>query len=67
MQVDNAHFDNEQLFLGTLFFTFLLFLLPTTLVYYAVMAVLYAGVLLLRRTIDLTISAIDLLIDLFVQ
>ena len=40
-RVDSSPHENvEQLFVGTLAFTILLFLYPTTLVYYAVFAVL---------------------------
>ena len=40
-RVDSSSHENvEQLFVGTLAFTILLFLYPTTLVYYAVFAVL---------------------------
>src|SRR5690349_7707190 len=35
-RVDSMNYDAQQLFLGTLLFTALLFLLPTTTVYYAV-------------------------------
>jgi len=35
-RVDSAVYDADQLFVGTLMFTVLLFLLPTTLLYYVV-------------------------------
>ena len=35
-RVDSARYDVDQLFIGTLLFTVLLFLLPTTLLYYVV-------------------------------
>ena len=35
-RVDSAVYSTDQLFVGTLFFTVLLFLLPTTALYYAV-------------------------------
>ena len=53
MRVDSASYDVDQLFIGTLIFTVLLFLLPTTLLYYVVFAlvggdtVLYYSILLI--------------------
>jgi len=38
-RVDSAVYNVDQLFLGTLLFTILLFLLPTTALFYAVFAV----------------------------
>lgn len=37
-KVDSCKYSPEQLFIGTIAFTILLFLLPTTLVYYGVFA-----------------------------
>lgn len=37
-RVDSAVYNVDQLFLGTLLFTVLLFLLPTTALFYAVFA-----------------------------
>lgn len=37
-RVDSCHYSHRQLFVGTLAFTILLFLLPTTTLYYAVFA-----------------------------
>ena len=37
-RVDTAIYDVDQLFVGTLLFTILLFLLPTTAMYYVVFA-----------------------------
>jgi len=46
-RVDSAEFDSQQLFLGVLIFTVLVFLLPTVLVYYGVFAglrlIVYVG------------------------
>ncbi|RUS83697.1 hypothetical protein EGW08_008545 [Elysia chlorotica] len=39
-RVDSAVYSTDQLFVGTLFFTVLLFLLPTTALYYAVFTLL---------------------------
>ncbi|GFN98391.1 phosphatidylinositol n-acetylglucosaminyltransferase subunit q-like [Plakobranchus ocellatus] len=44
-RVDSAMYSTDQLFVGTLFFTFLLFLLPTTALYYAVFTLLRLAVL----------------------
>ena len=41
-RVDSAQYDVDQLFIGTLLFTILLFLLPTTAFYYIVFAMVYA-------------------------
>ena len=38
-RVDSASYDIDQLFVGTLFFTLLFFLLPTMLLYYIVFLV----------------------------
>ena len=38
-RVDSASYDVDQLFIGTLLFTILLFLLPTTALYYVVFTV----------------------------
>lgn len=39
-RVDSYSYDNEQLFIGTILFTILLFLLPTVIMYYVVFVVL---------------------------
>lgn len=39
-RVDSYSYDNEQLFIGTILFTVLLFLLPTVFMYYLVFLVL---------------------------
>ncbi|KAL1130425.1 hypothetical protein AAG570_011673 [Ranatra chinensis] len=43
-RVDSCPYTKEQLFLGTMSFTVLLFLLPTTLVYYVVFVVIRVGI-----------------------
>jgi phosphatidylinositol glycan class Q protein len=62
LQVDNAEFDNEQLFLGTIFFTFLLFLLPTTAVYLLVMTALRLCVFAIHCATEKCIDLIDFLL-----
>ena len=47
-RVDSASFDIDQLFIGTLFFTILLFLLPTTALYYIVFVTVR---IILRNTV----------------
>ncbi|XP_049951238.1 phosphatidylinositol N-acetylglucosaminyltransferase subunit Q [Schistocerca serialis cubense] len=47
-RVDSCKYSNDQLFVGTLAFTILLFLLPTTLMYYVVFATLRLLVLIFR-------------------
>ncbi len=42
-RVDSATYDVDQLFLGTLLFTVLLFLLPTTALYYVVFTLVGLG------------------------
>lgn len=44
-RVDSCHYTVDQLFLGTLLFMILLFLLPTTMLYYVVFSTLRLGVL----------------------
>ena len=43
-RVDSAVYNVDQLFLGTLLFTILLFLLPTTALFYAVFAMVSLAV-----------------------
>lgn len=47
-RVDSCKYSNDQLFVGTLAFTILLFLLPTTMMYYVVFTTLRLLVLLFR-------------------
>ncbi|TRY68790.1 hypothetical protein TCAL_03064 [Tigriopus californicus] len=47
-RVDTSHHDVDQLFVGTLAFTILLFLYPTTLVYFAVFKVLDLAIVALH-------------------
>ncbi|KAJ8897918.1 hypothetical protein PR048_003275 [Dryococelus australis] len=43
-RIDSCHYSTDQLFMGTLAFTILLFLLPTTLMYYVVFAALRVAI-----------------------
>lgn len=47
-RVDSNDYDVAQLLLGTLFFTVVFFLFPTTLVYYAFFLVVWMGIVLTR-------------------
>jgi len=51
-RVDTAECDTQQLFLGTLIFTVLIFLLPTVLVYYVVFSVLRLLIYWLKAGFD---------------
>jgi phosphatidylinositol glycan class Q protein len=59
-RVDSAVYDIDQLFLGTLLFTILLFLLPTTALFYTVFALLRVIILVIQgilfKTVDLISS-----------
>ncbi|XP_028840862.1 phosphatidylinositol N-acetylglucosaminyltransferase subunit Q-like isoform X2 [Denticeps clupeoides] len=57
-RVDSCSYDMDQLFIGTLLFTILLFLLPTTALYYLVFTLLRLVVVLFQGLIHL---AVDLL------
>ena len=50
-RVDSNDYDMAQLLLGTLFFTVVIFLGPTTLVYYAFFLAMYGGILCVRGAI----------------
>ena len=58
-QVESVPFKADRLFLGTLFFTILLFLLPTTAMYYAVFTVLRLMVLLVKGAINCVINTMN--------
>ncbi|KAL3877906.1 hypothetical protein ACJMK2_035548 [Sinanodonta woodiana] len=51
-RIDSAVYDVDQLFLGTLMFTILLFLLPTTALYYIVFTLLRLVVLILQGLLN---------------
>ncbi|KAK3592677.1 hypothetical protein CHS0354_015978 [Potamilus streckersoni] len=51
-RIDSAVYDVDQLFLGTLMFTILLFLLPTTALYYVVFTLLRLVVLILQGLLN---------------
>ncbi|XP_071107042.1 phosphatidylinositol N-acetylglucosaminyltransferase subunit Q-like [Haliotis cracherodii] len=58
-RVDSAVYDIDQLFVGTLFFTILLFLLPTTLLYYVFFLALRAVVLVTEGLLTLCVWVIN--------
>ena len=51
-RVDHASYDNTQLFVGTLLFAILLFILPTVFLYYLVFAILRSLVIAVHYTLD---------------
>ena len=58
-QVDSVPFKVDRLFLGTMCFTILLFLLPTTAMYYVVFTVLRLVVLFVKGVISRAIDAMN--------
>ncbi|CAI9592079.1 unnamed protein product, partial [Staurois parvus] len=58
-RVDSCSYDLDQLFLGTLLFTILLFLLPTTALYYLVFTLLRLLVIMVQGVIQMTINLLS--------
>ncbi|XP_063170795.1 phosphatidylinositol N-acetylglucosaminyltransferase subunit Q [Candoia aspera] len=58
-RVDSCSYDLDQLFIGTLLFTILLFLLPTTALYYLVFTLLRLLVVLVQGIIHLLVDLIN--------
>ncbi|NP_001085629.1 phosphatidylinositol glycan anchor biosynthesis class Q L homeolog isoform X1 [Xenopus laevis] len=58
-RVDSCSYDLDQLFLGTLLFTILLFLLPTTALYYLVFTLLRLLVVLVQGVIHLIVDLLN--------
>ncbi|XP_075035480.1 phosphatidylinositol N-acetylglucosaminyltransferase subunit Q [Mixophyes fleayi] len=58
-RVDSCSYDLDQLFLGTLLFTILLFLLPTTALYYLVFTLLRLLVVVAQGVIQMTIDLLS--------
>ncbi|XP_076840000.1 phosphatidylinositol N-acetylglucosaminyltransferase subunit Q [Brachyhypopomus gauderio] len=58
-RVDSCSYDLDQLFIGTLLFTILLFLLPTTALYYLVFTLLRVVVVMFQGLLHLTIDLIN--------
>ncbi|KAG7335359.1 hypothetical protein KOW79_001955 [Hemibagrus wyckioides] len=58
-RVDSCSYDLDQLFLGTLLFTILLFLLPTTALYYLVFTLLRLLVVMFQGLIHLSVDFIN--------
>ncbi|XP_030068169.1 phosphatidylinositol N-acetylglucosaminyltransferase subunit Q [Microcaecilia unicolor] len=58
-RVDSCSYDLDQLFIGTLLFTILLFLLPTTALYYLVFTLLRLVVVLVQGLIHLLVDMIN--------
>ncbi|XP_044160277.1 phosphatidylinositol N-acetylglucosaminyltransferase subunit Q [Bufo gargarizans] len=60
-RVDSCSYDLDQLFLGTLLFTILLFLLPTTALYYLVFTLLRLVMIVVQGVIQMTIDLLSTL------
>ncbi|XP_023677835.1 phosphatidylinositol N-acetylglucosaminyltransferase subunit Q isoform X2 [Paramormyrops kingsleyae] len=58
-RVDSCSYDLDQLFIGTLLFTILLFLLPTSALYYLVFTLLRLVVVLFQGVIHLSVDLIN--------
>ncbi|KAL2100611.1 hypothetical protein ACEWY4_002372 [Coilia grayii] len=58
-RVDSCSYDLDQLFIGTLLFTILLFLLPTTALYYLVFTLLRLVVVLFQGLIHLSVDLVN--------
>ncbi|KAM8960236.1 phosphatidylinositol N-acetylglucosaminyltransferase subunit Q isoform 2-T2 [Pelodytes ibericus] len=58
-RVDSCSYDLDQLCLGTLLFTILLFLLPTTALYYLVFTLLRLLVVIVQGVIQMTITLLN--------
>lgn len=58
-RVDSCSYDLDQLFIGTLLFTILLFLLPTTALYYLVFTLLRLVVVMFQGIIHLSVDFIN--------
>ncbi|XP_036409125.1 phosphatidylinositol N-acetylglucosaminyltransferase subunit Q [Megalops cyprinoides] len=58
-RVDSCSYDLDQLFIGTLLFTILLFLLPTTALYYLVFTLLRLVAVLFQGVIHLSVDFIN--------
>uniref|UniRef100_A0A4W3IU33 Phosphatidylinositol glycan anchor biosynthesis, class Q n=1 Tax=Callorhinchus milii TaxID=7868 RepID=A0A4W3IU33_CALMI len=58
-RVDSCSYDLDQLFIGTLLFTILLFLLPTTALYYLVFTLLRLVVVIVQGLIHLFVDLIN--------
>ncbi|XP_062309550.1 phosphatidylinositol N-acetylglucosaminyltransferase subunit Q isoform X2 [Osmerus eperlanus] len=58
-RVDSCCYDLDQLFIGTLLFTILLFLLPTTALYYLVFTLLRLVVVLFQGILHLSVEFIN--------
>ncbi|XP_063077530.1 phosphatidylinositol N-acetylglucosaminyltransferase subunit Q [Engraulis encrasicolus] len=58
-RVDSCSYDLDQLFIGTLLFTILLFLLPTTALYYLVFTLLRLVVVLFQGLVHLSVDLIN--------
>ncbi|XP_076329942.1 phosphatidylinositol glycan anchor biosynthesis class Q [Tachypleus tridentatus] len=60
-RVDSHEYSHRELFIGTMLFTVLLFLLPTTLIYYCVFSVLRIIVLIVEGLVKWIVKALNLM------
>ncbi|XP_061702042.1 phosphatidylinositol N-acetylglucosaminyltransferase subunit Q isoform X3 [Syngnathoides biaculeatus] len=58
-RVDSCSYDLDQLFIGTLLFTILLFLLPTTALYYLVFTLLRLVIIMFQGVIHLSVDFLN--------
>uniref|UniRef100_A0A673ZHF4 Phosphatidylinositol glycan anchor biosynthesis, class Q n=1 Tax=Salmo trutta TaxID=8032 RepID=A0A673ZHF4_SALTR len=58
-RVDSCSYDLDQLFIGTLLFTILLFLLPTTALYYLVFTLLRLVVVMFQGVVHVSVDFIN--------
>ena len=58
-RVDSISYDADQLAFGTILFTVLLFLLPTTMIYYLVFALLRLPILLVKTVLHCLVMVLN--------
>jgi len=58
-RIDSCDYDLDQLLLGTILFTLLVFLLPTVLVFYATFAVAHVAIIALKAVLDTMLACLN--------
>ena len=58
-RVDSGNYDMNELLMGTIFFTVLLFLLPTVLAFYLVLAIIQFGVLSIAASLGVALAVLN--------
>ncbi|KAI9332725.1 N-acetylglucosaminyl transferase component-domain-containing protein [Zopfochytrium polystomum] len=58
-RVDSAEFDLDQLLLGTILFTVIVFLLPTVAVYYILFSLIRVAVLSIQSVIEIALAILN--------